>query len=431
MDFKQVVFVNEFTDGILDPSKPFEQGVVDGGRIVASTAPGCWGPMITPELKGGHEVTRPVAVEGAEIGDSIAIYIEQVQVTSHATASGGDEMVEGRFTSDAFVSKHCPGCGAVRPSTHIEGTGADSIRCDACGAVLTPFHMTEGYTMVLDHASNMAITVDEKNAVIIGEDGRNAMCTPDNSVQNPVVALAPHDMVGTVTRISPMLGQLGTTPARAFPDSHNAGDFAQFLLNAEHEYAMTEEEIEDRTDGHMDINRVRQGAWVIAPVKVDGAGVYVGDMHAMMGNGEIAGHTADIAGVATLRVHLLKGLTIDGPIILPIEEDLPRLARPLTDDELASAKRIAKGLGMEELEDSLPISFVGTGANMNDAIQNGLERASKVLGVSVDEVMNRATITGDVEIGRAPGTATVSFLCPRKLIAHEGLLEIMAQNYGA
>jgi hypothetical protein len=26
--------------------------------------------MITPAIRGGHEVTRPVAVEGAEVGDA-------------------------------------------------------------------------------------------------------------------------------------------------------------------------------------------------------------------------------------------------------------------------------------------------------------------------------------------------------------------------
>ena len=48
------------------------------------------------------------------------------------------------------------------------------------------------------------------------------------------------------------------------------------------------------TDGHMDIDAVRPGAIVIAPVKVPGAGIYFGDMHAMQGDGEIAGHTMDV-----------------------------------------------------------------------------------------------------------------------------------------
>src|SRR5690625_7200527 len=102
MSAKQTVYVNTFTDGILDPEREMEYIVQDGGHIVANTAPGCWGPMITPALKGGHEVTNPVYVEGAKIGDAIAIHIKSIEVTSMVTASGNDEPVEGRFNGDPF-----------------------------------------------------------------------------------------------------------------------------------------------------------------------------------------------------------------------------------------------------------------------------------------------------------------------------------------
>src|SRR5665213_4275165 len=89
----ETVFVNEFTDGLLDPALPMLGPVKDGGHIVANTAPGCWGPMITPAIRGGHEVTRPIAVAGAEIGDAIAIRIREIKVTSIATASGNDQFM--------------------------------------------------------------------------------------------------------------------------------------------------------------------------------------------------------------------------------------------------------------------------------------------------------------------------------------------------
>lgn len=54
--------------------------------------------MITPCLRGGHEVTKPVYVEGAEVGDAIAVKIESIRVTSIATASGHDQPVEGRLS---------------------------------------------------------------------------------------------------------------------------------------------------------------------------------------------------------------------------------------------------------------------------------------------------------------------------------------------
>jgi hypothetical protein len=68
----ETVDVRTYTRGLLGPSQKMLGPVRDGGRIVTGTPPGCWGPMITPKFQGGHEVTQPVAVDGAEIGDAIA-----------------------------------------------------------------------------------------------------------------------------------------------------------------------------------------------------------------------------------------------------------------------------------------------------------------------------------------------------------------------
>lgn len=247
--------------------------------------------------------------------------------------------------------------------------------------------------------------------------------------QNPILLFAPHDLVGVATRLRPFMGQLGTTPAVDLPDSHNAGDFGSFLLGAPHARAVTAEQLAHRTDGHMDIDAARAGAVVIAPVKVPGAGVYLGDMHAMQGDGEIAGHTCDVSGTVTLRVEVLKGLGLEGPIILPVAEDLPFLARPLSAAERSRAAEVAARYGVE-LEDALPISVVGTGPDLNSAVDNGLARAAALLELTVPEVKNRATITGAIEIGRAPGVVQVTFLAPAARLAARGLEQLVRTHYG-
>jgi formamidase len=418
----RTVFVNEFTDGVLDPERPMLGPVADGGVIVANTAPGCWGPMITPEIRGGHEVTRPVAVEGAEIGDAIAIRIRSIVVTSAATASGNDKVMAGRFNGDPYCAAVCANCGTEWPRTRVEGIGPTAVRCTKCGADATPFTFSNGYSIVFDDEREIGVTVGKSAAEAMAEDAARLMALPDASIQHPILTFAPADLVGVATRLRPFLGQLGTTPSVAMPDSHNAGDFGAFLIGAPHRYALTAEELAaHKTDGHLDVNAVRAGAVLICPVKVSGGGIYLGDMHALQGDGEIAGHTCDVAGAVTLEVSVIKGLNIDGPILFPVAEDLPYLARPLRRAERRKAVALGQTHGLAEIERDAPITVIGTGANLNAATENGLKRAADLLGMTVPEVMNRATMAGSIEIGRHPGVVRVTFRAPLKALEARNL----------
>lgn len=427
---QRTVFVDQYTNGILDPTQPMLGPVKDGGTIVANTAPGCWGPMITPAIRGGHEVTRPVAVEGAEVGDAIAIRILDITVTSLATSSGNDVFMSGRFLGDPYVAGKCPECGTLYPETHIEGIGQTAVRCNQCGADVAPFNFTNGYTIFFDAHRSLGVTLPQEAAERIAWEAKEYAALPDNSIQNPILTFAPHDLVGVVARLRPFMGQLGSTPSMPMPDSHNAGDFGSFLVGAPHEYALIPEHLaRHKTDGHMDIDAVRAGATLIVPVKVAGGGIYLGDMHALQGDGEIAGHTADVSGAVTLHVQVIKGLAIDGPILLPVAEDLPFLARPLSADERARAEALAAQWGVGALEASAPISVIGTGPDLNAATENGLQRAADLLGLSVPEIKNRATITGAIEIGRHPGVIQVTFRAPLDRLAPTGLLPLVLEQY--
>lgn len=427
---QKTIRVTTFTGGLVGPSNAMLGPVADGGTIVAETAPGCWGPMITPSFQGGHEVTSPVAVEGAEPGDAIAIRIQRIQVTSSATASGTMSFVEGRYTGDPFVARHCPECGTENPPTRVEGTGTEAIHCAVCGAEVNPFRLTNGYTIVFDDERQTAVTVGPEVAEALARDAAKVMALPEESGQNPIVALCPTDIPGLITRLRPFLGNIGTTPAIDMPDSHNAGDFGEFLVDAPHKYGIPREELAKRTDGHLDIDSVREGAILICPVKVPGGGVYVGDAHAMQGDGEIAGHTTDVSAEVTLQVRVLKGLEIGGPLLLPPAEDLPLLARPIGPAERKAAGRLAEKYGQDALEEAAPIQMVGSGANLNEATDNGVARLAELLDLSTEEVLNRVTLTGAVEIGRLPGVVTVTMLAPLSKLAELGLADLVKEQYG-
>lgn len=422
--------VASYTNGIIGPSQAMLGPLADRGTIVTSTPPGCWGPMITPAFQGGHEVTKPVAIVGAEVGDAVALKITRMRVTSIATSSGVMSFVEGRYHDDPFVSKFCSECGTERPASHVEGIGEGAIRCNYCGAEVNAFRFSNGYVIVLDHENQVSVTVNQEVANRLAGKASEMSALPELAQQHSILSLARADMPGVAAHMRPFLGNIGTTPSRDLPDSHNCADFGQYLVGASHQYGMTRQELHDaKTDGHMDTNSVREGCILICPVKVPGAGIYMGDMHAQQGNGEIAGHATDVSGETELTVEVIKGLMIEGPILLQNIDDLPPMARPMDTVQRQKASELGSRWGQIELEENGPITFLGSGENLNAATENGLSRAASVTGLSYDEVRNRATITGSIEISRLPGTVRVTFLCPLFILDRIGIGHLVREKY--
>lgn len=421
--------VDTYTNGIIGPRRPMLGPLEDGGRIRFLTAPGCWGPMITPILRGGHEVCTPVEVDGANVGDGIAIFLEAIEVKSKAASSGVDTPVEGAFVGDSYVVKKCPACETLWPDFKVEGTGQTAVRCAHCGAPTSPFRMVHGYTMIFDEKRKYGLTVPEKTAQTIAKKGYEYAALPSHSKQAPILLFGKADLVGLVSRVRPFMGQLGTSPAVDIPDSHNAGDVGSFLVDAAHAYKITAEQYaRDLTDGHLDVDSVRAGAIVIAPVKMKGGGIYAGDAHALQGDGEVAGHTVDVTAELTVRVEVVGGLTLEGPILLPLKEDLPPLAQPWRNDEWDQISSFARRHGIEA-EAAAPLQIIGSGPTINAAAGNGFRRAANLFDMSVEEVRNRVTVTGAVEVGRLPGIVQVSMQVPIRVLEKLGLANIAIAHY--
>ena len=427
----QELEVDEYTLGLVGPDQEWAGTVADGGTVRTHTPPACWGPMITPEFRGGHEVTKPIAVEGAEVGDAIAIKIRDIQVTSVATSTGSMAEREDAFGDDPFVDHRCPGCGAEWPESVVEGTGEEAIRCAECGANASSFGFEYGITTVFDEDSSVGITVDSETAHDLATRAEEAIALPENSRQHPILLYEPSEMPGTLGHLRPFIGNIGTTPPIELPDSHNAGDFGQFLIGAGHDWGLeSEAELDARTDGHMDINQVREGAVLICPVKVEGGGIYVGDMHANQGDGELALHTTDVSGHAEFEVELIDGLEIDGPVLLPNREDLPHIAQPYSEEDKERGRDLGSTYGVDVETEMGPIQVIGSGATVNDATENAFDRAGKLLDMSEGEVRTRCTFTGGVEIGRLPGVVQLTMLAPMDRLEERGLAHLVSEQYG-
>jgi acetamidase/formamidase len=427
---QQELDVDRFTLGLVGPDQEWAGTVADGGTVRTHTPPACWGPMITPEFRGGHEVTRPIRVENAEPGDALVVRIKDLEVTSVATSTGSMAEREGAFGDDPFVDHRCPECGTEWPESVVEGIGEDAIKCAECGANASSFGFEFGYTVAFDDDRSVGLTVGEEGATDLAERADEAMALPEHSRQHPILLYKPDEIPGTLGHLRPFIGNIGTTPSRELPDSHNAGDFGQFLVGAGHDWGLPDEEsLSDRTDGHMDSNDVRPGATLICPVKIEGAGLYVGDLHANQGDGELSLHTTDVSGRTELEVEVIEGLDIDGPLLLPNEEDLPPIAKPYTDAERETGAELAAQYGVDEVVDAAPIQVIGSGATINDATDNAFARAGNLLDMTEGEVRARCTFTGGVEIARLPGVVQLSMLAPMAKLEEVGLADAVRAQY--
>ena len=95
----------------------------------------------------------------------------------------------------------------------------------------------------------------------------------------------------------------------------------------------------DHHGGNMDLPNVGPGSTLYLPVQVDGALLYLGDGHAIQGDGELCGVAVEIATTTTLEIDVVKEWSLTWP---RLENDAFIMsigsARPLED-----AARIAYG----------------------------------------------------------------------------------------
>jgi hypothetical protein len=111
-------------------------------------------------------------------------------------------------------------------------------------------------------------------------------------------------------------------------------------------------------------------------------------------------------------------------------EDLPPLAKLPSSNELEIARSVAKKYNLELQTEVAPFQVVGTGGDLNAATMNGLERMAQLCSMDINEVKNRVTITGGIEIGRLPGVVHVTALVPMARLEQIGIAHLIKEQYG-
>ena len=112
---------------------------------------------------------------------------------------------------------------------------------------------------------------------------------------------------------------------------------------------------------NMDCSRVVEGAKLYLPVHVPGALLAMGDMHALMGDGEVFSYGLETAGEAQVRVDLIKGAKLLQPTIYQGGKVMTVASAPTYDDAvrlaLESMYELLKSRGWKEDEAGLLMSM--------------------------------------------------------------------------
>lgn len=139
--------------------------------------------------------------------------------------------------------------------------------------------------------------------------------------------------------LNPMIGVIGTAPISGSVSCGTPGDHG----------------------GNMDCKRITEGAYLVLPVNVPGALFALGDVHAAMGDGEVAVCGVEIAAKVTVQLHVIKGKSWPVPMLVNADTVMTIASEKLLDDAANRAVKnmdhfLEESCGMEKAEATLLLS---------------------------------------------------------------------------
>ena len=142
--------------------------------------------------------------------------------------------------------------------------------------------------------------------------------------------------------LQPMIGVIGTAPAGEGIPTGTPGEHG----------------------GNMDCTRIGAGTTLYLPVNVDGALLAMGDMHAVMGDGEVGVCGVEIAGKITVRVSVIKDYALPTPFLLTDDAAMSICSAKTADEAadratLAMHRFLVKELGMDGHDAGMLLSIAG------------------------------------------------------------------------
>jgi formamidase len=199
-----------------------------------------------------HPMTGPVHIEGAEVGDVLAVTLVDIAPDQY----GYTVIVPGfGFLRDLF------------PDPYIVNWKLDrqAATSDEMPGVRVPMAAFMGSVGVLPGDTEVKMWLDREQQ--LAEAGGVAL------PPQPIGAL-PADVCGPN-------GSHPDQCLRTIPPRENGGN--------------------------MDVQQMQVGTTLLLPCFIDGCGLFVGDVHYAQGDGEVSGTAIETGAVVTLRTEVLKG----------------------------------------------------------------------------------------------------------------------------
>lgn len=142
--------------------------------------------------------------------------------------------------------------------------------------------------------------------------------------------------------LAPMIGVIGTAPAEGACPCGTPGSHG----------------------GNMDCTQIAAGATLYLPVNVPGALLAMGDLHAVMGDGEVSVCGVEIAGAVTVRVTVVKDCALPTPFLVNDRACMAICSAPTADDAgvgatMAMHRFLTRELGLDEHAAGMLLSVAG------------------------------------------------------------------------
>lgn len=188
----------------------------------------------------------------------------------------------------------------------------------------------------------------------------------------PIVNGLAHLPADVILEIKPMIGVIGTAPAEGEVPTGTPGPHG----------------------GNMDTNVISAGSIVYLPVYVDGALLAMGDLHALMGDGEVLVCGVEVSGRVTVSVDVIKGLTLPCPLV---ETDNAFYA-------VWSAKTLDEAA--------------------REAVTRSIDLVSGALGCSPEDALALLSVRGNLQISQVVDPLkTVRMEIPKSILKGRSLVE--------